>query len=865
MRRWFRALLKLFPSDFRADYGRQMEQDFGDELHDAPDAGARLGVARRNTAAVILLGFRLHVEQVVQDTRYALRAMRRSPAFTAGATTALAVGIGATVSTFAMADAFFFKPLPFAQPGALVHLWAADRARGENELRASLPEFESWQARRDLLVDAAIFNYSSVEMVSAGEPESIPAGHVTANVFELLGVPPLLGRTLQRGDDQPGAQPVVVLSEAFWRARFNGDDAVMGRTIALAGVPHTVVGVMPGSFLFPLPTTRLWIPRTIDRARLTASVQSFQVAARLQPGVTAARVEAALSLDAPPLAAIYPELAGRTVHVESLRQGLNFADDILSMGAIVIGLANLLVLVAACANISSLMLGRAVARGREVAIRTAIGASRFRLVRQFMVESAALATLGAAAGLVVALWAIGVADRLISPEIYRPQAMTLDLRTLAVAAALATGSALLFGLAPALQFARTGVASVLRPTGGAGSSSRRGLLLQSLFVQKQVALSVVLLVGTVLVARSFAALDAVDPGFNADGVVTAQMSLPVERYPDRDARARFHRDVRERVGRIPGVLEAATVDFLPLNHENRFDLVTALGQAPPDAGARAQAQVITVSPGYFAVLETPLGAGRDFDPADSADRPRVAIVNRVFERRYWQDRSAVGESFRLDDRPETYSVIGVVADTRQEDLSRAAPAQVFLAQSQAPKSYLRVVARTVGDPTAFSASVAAAVHDVDPHLPVNQRRTLREIVDEFLLPQRSLRVVLLVLGGFSLWLALFGIYGIVSCYVAERTREIGVRAALGASEARLLGDVVGRGMRLAVIGALVGLVLSALGAWALRGVLTGVETGDPVTYVGVGLLVVTVAIAAGLPAARRAARVSPTVAMRGGD
>jgi predicted permease len=619
---------------------------------------------------------------------------------------------------------------------------------------------------------------------------------------------------------------------------------------------------MPARFPFPLPTTRLWVARTLDAARYPPDVQPFQVVARLRPGVTPATALAALESDSAALGDAVPALAGRTPHIESLRAGLNFADDILSIGAVVVGAATLLVLVAACANISSLMLGRAVGRSREVAVRTAIGAGRFRLVRQFLVESLALAAVGAAAGLALAAVGVRGLDGLIDADIFRAAPLAIDGRAAVIAVGLAVGSALLFGLAPAFQFARTRVSQALRQEGTSATASRRSLRLQSAFVVAQVAVSVVLLVGTIVAARSVAAMSRLDLGFAPDAVQTLQMSLPAARYPDADARARFHRDLRQRLAGATGVAGVATVDYLPLNYESRVDRVDAVGSAVPPASAGADAQVITVSAGYFDVLQTPLVAGRDFEAADTAARVPVAIVNRTFAARHWPGRDAVGGTFRLDDRPAVYTVVGVVGDTRQIDLSPVDRAQVFLAQGQTPRSYLRVLVRASGDPVAVLPLIAAAVREVDPLLPVNDPRTLRQVVEGFLLPQRALRVVLLVIGGVSLLLALIGIYGIVSCHVADRTREMGIRAALGASRRRLLGDVLRRGVILAIAGTAAGLAIGVISVSGVRGVLPGIEPGGPAAYVGLAVLVIAVAAVAGLGPARRAARTNPVVAMK---
>jgi putative ABC transport system permease protein len=862
MRRFFRLLLRFLPADFRGDFGPEMQDVFGEELAAAGSRRHEARVWRRTIGGMLRTGVRLHVEQAWQDVRYAARNLRRTPGVAAIAVTALAFGIGGPVTTFALADAFLFKPLPFAEPDRLCHIWAAEPARGHLRLRASRPEFESWAARSDLFEDAAIFNYTTVELTSSVEPERVPSGHVGPNTFALLGASPLLGRPFRPEDGIPGAARVAILSERFWRARLGGRDDVLGTTIAIAGERYAIVGVMPETFVFPLPVTELWTPRVFDPAVHDAGYRNFQVVARLQPGVTREQAAAALEAAAPELARVHPSLEGRTVNIVPLRSALNFADDIFSVGAVVLGVANLLVLLAACANVSSLMLGRAVRRGREVAIRAAIGASRFRLVRQFLAESLVLALAGGAAGTLLAVWSLGLIGAVIPADLYRVGALSVDWRVLAMALLLACGAAVTFGLTPALRFARVDLGSAMRQDGAGGTTSRSSLRLQSLMVQGQIGLSVVLLVGVVLVGRSYLALTAVDPGFNPRGVLSLTLVLPEERHAGRDAVARFHAEVRARAAAVPGVSAATTVNHLPLNHEYSTTAVRAAGVAATEGPRPPEASALWVGPDYFAVLQIPVRQGREFTTSDVLGQPRVAIVNASLARRYWPDGLALGATVRLGSNDVPFTVVGVVENSRQVDLSEADRDQVFLAQAQQPQSYFRLVVRTAGDPRGILPAMATAVHDVDPLLPVAEARSLDEVVDEALLPQRMLSLSLVSMGVFSLALALLGIYGIVMVYVADRTREVGIRLALGAGGRRIGREILSRGLRLAVIGASGGLVLSVAAGLALEGMLFGVGAGDPLTYALVVALVVGVAALAGVLPARRAVRISPLIAMR---
>jgi putative ABC transport system permease protein len=862
MRRLFRALMRLFPADFRGDFGDEMQEVFTDELTDAGSRRAQARAWSQTMAGILRTGPRLHLEQAWQDTRYGLRNLARTPGFTTIAVLALSFGIGASVSTFALADAFMFRPLPFAEPDRLVHVWAAEPARDLYTLRVSRPEFESWANRTDLFDDAAVFNYSSVELTSGREPERVSSGTVGPNVFSLLGTPPLLGRTFQPDDGVPGAPRVAMLSETFWRARLDAREDVVGSTIEIAGEPYTVVGVMPASFVFPLPTTELWTPRVLDPVAHDADYQAFQVVARLRPDVTSAQAVAALDAAAPDLSRAHPSLEGRTAHIVPLRSALNFADDILSVGFVIVGIANLLVLLAACANISSLMLGRAVRRGREVAVRAALGASRFRLVRQFLVESVVLALIGGVGGTLVATWSLGLAAAVFPDDLYRVGTLSIDWRALGAALALAFAAAFTFGLMPASRFARVNLGSAMRQDGGGGTTSRSSLRLQSLMVQAQIGLSVVLLVGTVLVARSFVALTSVDPGFDPKGVLSLQLVLPRERYADAAALARFHAEVTARAAAVPGVTAATTVDYLPLNHESSLVTLRVAGFDDALEPRRPEALLLSVGTDYFAVMGIPVRQGREFTAADGPDQPRAVIISASLAQRYWPDGGALGATVRFARSDVPFTVVGVVANSQQVALADAERDQVFVAEAQQPRTYLRLLSRTSGDPRALTSALTAAVHAVDPLLPIVEVRTLDDVVDEALLPQRSLSLALLAMGGFSLALALLGIYGIVMVYAVDRTREMGIRVALGADERRIVRYVMARGLRLAAVGASIGLAVSIIGSLALRGMLFGIGAGDPLTYATVVALVVGVAALAGVLPARRAARISPLVAMK---
>lgn len=862
-RRWFRLLMRLFPSDFRGDYGPDMVNAFDEELESRAGTTARARVWRRNVLDALRLGPRLHLEQLGQDARYALRSLWRSPAFALTAVAALAIGVGGTTVTFAVTDTFLFKPLPFDEPGRLVHVWADDRKRGVAQMRASLQEFDAWRSATDVLESAALFNYSSESITGGADPERVPSGRGSANLFAVLGARAEIGRTFLPGEDEPGAPRIVVLSHRFWMERYGGNASALGKTLELGGRQHEIVGVMPASFVFPLLTTAIWVPTIRDATLYTPDQTPFQVVARLAAGVSSRQAAESLTAASARVGARYPTLDGRGANVVPLRQALNFAYDILSIGAAVLGVANLLVLLAVSANISSLMLGRAVSRGREVAIRAAVGASRFRLIRQFGVESLLLALAGGAVGSVVAGMCLPFLNGLIPLELYRATPFSLDVRAIGVSMIVAFAASMTFGLVPALRFARVNLAGAMRQDGGTGSISRSSLKLQSTFVVNQVALTVVLLVGTLLVGRSVSALNSVSPGFNAQGVLSVQTILPASPYESLDAVRAFQDQAYTAVRAVPGVTSAAFVDYLPLNHERDERQFEVPGQTLPTGQRKPAASTLVVSADYFDVLRIRLESGRVFSVEDRAGRTPVAVINASMAARYWPGLSPVGRALSIEHINAPVTIVGVVADSLQVDLAEQGQPQLFLPQAQHPQRYLRLLTRTTGDSAAMAKAVSAAIHTVDARLPITEIQPLQAVVAEFLLPRRVLRAGLMVLGVFSLALGVFGIYGIVACFVSECTREIGIRAALGADRARIVRLVTGRGLRLAFGGAAVGLPLSLLLAYLLRGLLFGVGIGDPFTYGVVGGGIIVVAIIASAVPARRASRIDVVTAMKG--
>lgn len=798
---------------------------------------------------------------LVQDLRYAVRLLVRNPGVTTVAVLALALGIGALAVTFSVTNAYLLRPLPFSESDRLVHVWSTNERQGWATLRVAVPDFLDWREQTRSFDDLAAFNYTADDLTGADRPEKISTGRVSANVFTLLGVAPLIGRGFEPGEDAPGQGTVAVLSHRFWQTRFQGDPAVLGRTLELSGRPYEIVGVMPPDFVFPLVTTQLWTPRELDTARYPRDLGLVQVVGRLAPGVTSEEAQAEMSAIASRLSGANPDTnADRGVNIVPLRAALNFAHEIFQMMAALLGVANLFVLLIACANVSSLLIGRALGRTREVAVRSALGASRVRLVRQFLIESLVLALAGGAVGMLLAWWGVGVTAAVIPEDLYRIGDVAIDGRALLFSLGATLGTVLLFGLLPAWRAAVQDPGQGMRESPTAVTTSRSGLRLQSALVAGEIGMAATLLVGTALMIRSYQNLQRVDPGFASAGVITMTVSLPPQ-YEDAKQVAAFHQAALEQVSAVPGVIAAATVNFLPLNHETNFEEFTVPGRDVEGSARKPAATSLSVSREYFTVLGVPLRAGRVFSEADRDGTPRVVIVNETMARNYWPGADPVGARLELSDG-EPAVVVGVVGDTMHSDVTAAPGPQIYFAQAQAPWRYHRMLARTAGDPLVLTTAVSEVLWRVDSRIPLVEIRSLEQVVQDFFLPQTSISATLAVLALGALLLAVVGIYGLMSFFVSQRTHEIGIRMALGASPREVLALVLRRGLWLTLAGVGVG-VAGAFGlAQGMSSLLYGIATVDPVAFAAVPAILLAVAMLSCYVPARRAATVDPLVSLR---
>jgi putative ABC transport system permease protein len=798
-----------------------------------------------------------------QDVRYAARMMAKSPGFTLIAALTLALGIGANASIFSVVNGLLLSPLPYPEPDRLVRVYATNAGQGWDDVNVNPLDVRDWAAQSQLFEGMALYDILSLNLTGVGEPERVQAAAVEANLLPLLGVAPALGRQFRPEEDQPGAGRVVLLTPGFWERAFAADPGVLGRTLTLDGNAYTIVGVLPRSFTFFYEPIELIVPLALDTAGLDRGPGYLRALGRLKPGVSLPEAQAELDAITQRNAQAYPDTeAGWGARAERLYDEIFDNTLRLILAVLMVGVSAVLLI--ACVNIANLLLSRAATREREVAIRAALGAGRRRLVRQLLTESLLLALLGGAAGVVVTLWGVEVLKRMVPAGTPRADQVLLDANVLSYALGVTLLTAILFGLVPAWHASRTDVHSTLKEGArSSGGASRHRLL--RLLVTAEVALALVLLSVGALMVRSFGSLTRVDPGFRVANLLTADLDLPESKYKEAPVRAAFYRDVLERVRSLPGVRSAAGVNTIPLAGSNSWSRITPEGDAPASESEAIFAGYMVITPDYFKTLGIPLLSGRDLEPGDTAEAPLVVVVNQTLAQRLWPNDDPIGKRLKrgaADSKRPWMRVVGVARDVRHQDLDRPPRLEMYLPDTQAPPEDMFLLARTEGDPLAHAAALREQVWAVDPDQPVSNLRTMAAIVDERLVGARASAQVMSFLALAAVVLAAVGVYGVISYSVSERTHEIGVRMALGATP----GDVFRLVLRQGMIPIGIGILLGAAGALAagraMGSLLFGVSPSDPPTLLlTVGLLVLVAGLACYVPA-RRATRVDPMTALR---
>jgi predicted permease len=860
--RLYRQLLRAFPASFRMEYGDEMGAIFARRRRDASGALQKLALWVEAIADVAVNAARAHGDLLRQDLRYTARTLRRAPGFAVTAILVAALGVGATTATFSITDHVLFRPLPFADPERLVKLWQDPSLRGKARMELSPANYRDWKRMSSSYEAMGAYSNTSVNLVGDGAPERLEGAAVTADLLPMLGVQPELGRLFDAADDREGAAGTALLSHRLWKARFGGDPGVLGRKVILNDAAYTIIGVMPRAFNFPSRNAELWTAKRFAETDFADRTDTYIYSvARLKRGVSVEQARAEIRLIAAQLERAYPKGTDRMgANVVGLR------DEVSSQArSLLLALfgAALCVLLIACANLANLLLARGLFRRRELAVRTALGAGRERLLRQLVTESLALAVGGGLLGVGLAVMATPLVTRLAPNSLPIAAAPDIDLRVLAFAALTTLLTGVGFGVAPALRAGGDAAASGMRE--GARSIGGGRERLRSALVSAEVAATVVLLVSSGLLLRALARVQATDPGFRTDGVLTLRTALPLPKYEKTADRQRFYTQVLAEIGALPGVSQAAYISGLPMAMRGGIWKVEIDGR-PPDQGDSNSVSLRFVTPGFFSALAIPLRSGRDVSASDTRESPFVAVVSESFVRRHWPAEDPIGHRFKVAFQDRL--VVGVVGDVRVRGLERTSEPQIYLPSPQVPDNSLvyyvpkDLVVRSSTEAASLLPAIRRIVARADPEQPISDVRMLSDIVEAETAP-RSVQVQ--VLGAFAaiaVLLAAIGIHGLLAFTVSNRSQEIGVRVALGAESRDILALVLREGALLAATGVLVGVALAYAAGRGMQALLAGVSPADAPTFLAVGALCLIVTLAGSLAPALRAVRLDPLTAIR---
>lgn len=793
------------------------------------------------------------MENLLQDLRYAIRTLVRKPGFTAVVVITLALGIGANTAIFSVVNGVLLQPLPFKDSHRLVSVMEFNPKSFKEPIGASFPDFKDWGEHNQVFQNIAAFMGQSLALIGEDEPSRVRGQSVSAALFTMLEVEPLLGRTFLAEEEKPGQSKVVVLSHGFWQRRFGGDPDIVGRNLTLDGSVYTVVGVMPSGFQF-LREVDLWtpldVPAVLQRMR---GARFLQVVAKLKPETSLEQARTAMTSLAQKLESDHAESnSGWGVSVVSLQEKI--VGDV-KQGLLVLLAAVGFVLLIACANVASLLLTRGVARQKELAIRVALGAGRWRMIQHLLTESVFLALIGGGLGLLLSLWGIDALRALSPANLPRIEEIGINRTVLSFTLIVSVITGLLFGLAPVRQSSRVDFQEVLKE--GVGSSMRMRRHLRGALVISEIALSLILLVGTGLLGRSLLAMLSVDRGFRTENLMTMELSLPQYKYRQEPQQAAFFQQLLERVETSPGVRSAALTSVLPLSSNESRNAFTVEGRESTD---KDWANLRLISPDYFSAMAIPLLSGRPFTKGDATGTPDVVIINEVMATRFWPGQDPVGKRILFGDSGPT--IVGVVGNIKHSGLEAELAPEMYLPFLQRPVRSMVLVARAESAPIALVGPLRELVHSIDKDQPVENFRTMEEVVSRSVAQPRFLTIILSVFATLALALAAVGIYGVVAFSVTQRTHEMGIRMALGAQPDDIMRLVLRDGLSLALIGLAAGLVGSFAVTRVISGMLYQVSATDPITFTLISLLLTGVALAASFIPARRAMKVDPMVALR---
>ena len=801
------------------------------------------------------------IENILRDVTYSVRILLKSYAFTIVVVLTLALGIGANTAIFSFANGILLRPLPYPQADRLVSLDETALKRGIDSMSVSFPNFLDWREQNKVFEDIGVYyGTSKFTLSGAGEPIDLRGSYVSHGLLEILRISPQLGRTFTASEDRPDEDAVVILGYDLWQRNFGGDSNILGRKIMLNSRPRTVIGVMPKDFRFP-EVSELWAPLALTTKEFTRTDHGLSCIARLKDGVTVTEAQAEMHTIASRIEAQNPVTnEGLGVKVTSLHQSL--AGDYRQALLILLGVVGCVLLVA-CVNVANLMLARASARQREFALRAALGAGRWRIVRQLLIESLLLAIAGGTLGFALSLCALHLLLTAIPIQLPFWMKFGIDLRVLGFTIAITLLTGLIFGAAPALQTSRVDLNDTLKE-GGRGTVGGRGRS-RSLLVVTEIALSLVLLVGAGLMIQSFLRLQRVNIGLDAKNVLTTSFSLPQAKYREPEQRATFFKQLIERVRALPGVEAVSATATVPLSGGGWGRSLTIEGYPVLPVGQAPMIQHTVVTPGYFRTMGIPLLSGRDFADADTKDVPGVTIVDERLARQYWPNENPVGKRIRFgppEDNEPWHTVIGVVGTVRHQRMQEDTRQSVYLPHLQIPVSGLSIVTRTSSDPIELAGAIRREAAQLDPDIPVSKIMTMEEVVARSIWQPRLYAMLFAVFAGGTLMLALIGIYGVMAFLVQTRTHEIGVRMALGATARDVFKLIVGRGMKLTAFGVVIGVGGAVALTRLMHGLLFNTSATDPVTFILISILLSVAAFLACYIPARRAAKVDPLVALR---
>jgi predicted permease len=800
-----------------------------------------------------------------QDLRYGARMLAKTPSFTAVAVVALALGIGANSAIFSVVNTVLLRPLPFKDPDRLVMVFEDNSRHGYPQDTPAPANYVDWRDQNKVFEGMAAIADLSFNLTGMGEPERLDGRRVSASLFPMLGVEPQLGRWFSPEEDQPGENHVVILSHALWQRRFGSDAGVIGKTVTMSGNSLSVVGVMPPSFQFPSREDQFWIPIAFTQREAGRRGSHFlNVVARLKSGVTLDEARAEMSAIAGRLQQQYPaENTDLGVAIVPLHEQL--VGNIKPALLVLLGAVGFVLLVA-CANVANLLLARAAVRQKEIATRVALGASRLRLIRQFLTESVLLAAVGGMMGLLLSVWGVRLLKAFIPPNISQAKDIAVDVKVLVFTLLVSLLTGVVFGLAPAMQATKFNLNETLKEGGRDSAAGSRGNRIRGVLVVSEVALSLVLLIGAGLLINSFLRLRHVDPGFHTDHLLTMSVAIPAQKYPDEARRSAFYTEMIRRVEALPGVKSAAVTSQIPLIKQGDSVGIIIEGQPEPPPGQENIVATRIVSPRYFQTMGIRLLRGRAFGDQDKVDSPAVAVVSDAMARRYWPGEDPTGKRL-CPGKPESpddwVTVVGVAGDVRQYGLDMELKPQIYLTYQQAQFfSPRHLVVGTSVEPQSLAASVRGAVWEIDRDQPVSNISTMEEVLAESIGRQRFSTLLLGVFGVVALLLAAVGIYGVMSYSVAQRTHEIGIRIALGAQKWDVLKLAVGQALKLVTIGVAVGLVASVVLTRVMKSLLFGISSTDPTTFAVISLVLVGAGLLASYLPARRATKVDPMIALR---